>query len=141
MRQAQVGAALLLAALSTAGAQAWASTACPTAAEMNHQHLYGVWRAEFEDGSTADLRFEKHATFAQSVSGEVVRAGARAQVAGDVDEGVFSLEESADGKAISATWAGQVVDSSCGKEIKGTWNNERTGTRRTFVLRKPRGWQ
>ncbi|HSV52538.1 MAG TPA: hypothetical protein VLJ57_10495 [Burkholderiaceae bacterium] len=132
---------LLLAAIAVHGAWASAAPACPTPGEVSHQHLYGVWRVEFEQGATASLRFEKHAAFAQSVSGEIQRGTARAQVAGDVDEGVFHLEESVDGTTIAATWTGQVVENSCGKEIKGTWNNQVDGTRRAFVLRKPPGWQ
>lgn len=139
---------LLLAAIAAHGAwppasatPASATPACPRPAEVSHQHLYGVWRAEFEQGASASLHFEKHATFAQSVSGEIQREGTRAQVAGDVDEGVFHLEESVDGTTIAATWNGQVVENSCGKEIKGTWTNQVDGTQRAFVLRKPSGWQ
>jgi hypothetical protein len=117
------------------------TTACPKPAEVTHQHLYGAWRAEFTPGASATLRLEKHTEFAQSVSGEITRGNVRAQVAGDVEDGDFHLEESSDGIRIAAVWAGQVVDGSCGKEIKGTWKHHKDGTERTFVLRKTPGWQ
>jgi hypothetical protein len=131
----------LLPALAPVRAQAPAGTSCPKPAEVTHQHLYGAWRAEFLPSGTATLRLGKHTEFAQSVSGEVVRGSVRAQVAGDVDDGVFHLEESSDGTSIAAVWAGQVVEGSCGKEIKGTWKHHKEGTERTFVLRKTPGWQ
>lgn len=97
------------------------------------------------------IRLGKHPELAGSVSGELERAGAagteRARVSGDVDEGDFTLEESSDGQRISATWIGQVVDASCGKEIKGTWTKERDTSpnppqaAQPFTLRKQGGWQ
>jgi hypothetical protein len=142
MFRLELRTALLVSALAAPGAAALASPACPTPAEVTHQHLYGVWRAEFDQGTPgASLRLEKHAEYSESVSGEITRGGARAKVAGDVEDGTFQLEESTDGTSIAATWTGQVVDKSCGKEIKGTWKNHKDGTQRAFVLRKPPGWQ
>ena len=58
-------------------------------------------------------------------------------LAGDVHKGEFTLEESADGKRISAVWTGDVVEGSCGKEIRGTWQEEKDPPRPyPFVLRK-----
>ena len=122
-----------------------APTACPAPAELTPQHLYGTWLATVE-GETAPvtIRLGRHPELSGSVSGELTRAGVRAQVAGDVDEGDFTLEESSDGQRISATWLGQVEDASCGKEIKGTWTKA-TDTSptagRNFTLRKQAGWQ
>ena len=76
--------------------------------------------------------------------GTVVRGGTTAQVSGDVDGGDLTLEESINGTNISATWTGQVVDGSCGKEIRGTWNNAHptpTTPSAPFVLRKQAAWQ
>jgi hypothetical protein len=66
---------------------------------------------------------------------------AQALVAGDVDNGAFTLEESTDGRAISATWSGSFADQACGKEIRGTWTDTATRIERAFVLRKQPGWQ
>ena len=76
--------------------------------------------------------------------GTVVRGGTTAQVSGDVDGGDLTLEESINGTNISATWTGQVVDGSCGKEIRGTWNNAHPTPitpSAPFVLRKQAAWQ
>ena len=119
---------------------------CPQAADLSAVHLYGLWRAEFEGlPQPATVLFERHAELTGSVSGHINRGGAKAQIAGDVDEGELALDESLDGQNISATWTGTVVDNTCGKEIRGTWNNTlpgATGHRsHPFVLRKLPGWQ
>ena len=109
---------------------------------MSHLHLYGAWTAEWTDGTPpAELRLERHPEMAQSVRGMITRGAVQAQVAGDVDEGDFTLEESDNGRNISATWTGRVVEGSCGKEIKGSWNNAKNTQERNFVLRKQPGWR
>lgn len=129
---------------------------CPSAAEVTPLHLYGLWRAEWPADAgrpavRATLLFGKHAEFAQSLSGGIRREGTElaaqtqeAQVAGDVEDGEFDLEESANGRDITAVWTGRVVESSCGKEISGTWTDISTTPKpraRPFVLRKQAGWQ
>jgi hypothetical protein len=117
-------------------------TACPAPAEVLPVQLYGLWRAEFDGAAlTATVLFEKHPELADSVSGGVNRDGRKTLAAGDVDNGVFSLEESDNGQNITATWSGVVVEGSCGKEISGTWNNAISNTSHRFVLRKQPGWQ
>jgi hypothetical protein len=131
---------------------------------MNHHHLQGRWRAELQAGAEASppaqvglaqagqdppqpptaavLQLGPHPELAQSVRGTVQRGASTAQVSGDVDDGELTLEESINGTNISATWTGRVVDGSCGKEIRGTWNNALTPhTPQPFVLRKQAGWQ
>ncbi|MES2482875.1 MAG: hypothetical protein V4609_12825 [Pseudomonadota bacterium] len=109
---------------------------------MSHLHLYGLWRAEFSgQAQGATLLFEKHPEFAESVRGGINRDGVRGQVAGDVDKGEFSLDESADGISIAATWSGTVVENSCGKEIRGRWKSASGNTEYGFILRKVPGWQ
>ena len=82
------------------------------------------------------MLLEKNASYADSFSGAINRGGAIARVAGDVDDGEFTMEESSDGKRISATWIGDVVEGSCGKEIRGTWKTDGAGWPLDFVLRK-----
>ena len=114
---------------------------------MDHRHLQGPWRAEFEGRPQAVLRLGPHPELAESVRGTVQRvnghATATAQVVGDVDDGALTLEESENGTNISATWTGQVVEGSCGKEIRGTWSSTQSPDRPIpFVLRKQGGgWQ
>ena len=119
-----------------------APASCPLAADISPVHLYGLWRAEF-DGlpQSATILFERHAELAGSVSGGVNRDGVKALIAGDVDQGEFALEESLVGQRIAATWLGTVVEGSCGKEIRGIWNNTSNNASYPFVLRKQPGWQ
>lgn len=122
--------------------------ACPAPHDIRAIHLYGAWRAQWTDGSDggagttgALLRLERHPELTDSVRGRVERDGTSALLAGDVDNGDFTVEESRDGRRISANWIGRMVDGACGKEIRGTWTDADTGTRRSFVLRRQGGWQ
>ncbi|HET8745825.1 MAG TPA: hypothetical protein VFM98_09470 [Ramlibacter sp.] len=110
---------------------------CPHSSEVAARHLYGLWRAEFQgQGHVGTLLLEKHTVYAESVSGTINRNGERRPLAGDVEDGDFTLEESADGVHIAATWLGEVVEGSCGREIRGTWKAERDPQTHAFVLRK-----
>lgn len=110
---------------------------CPQAADVTSAHLLGLWRADFEGrGHVGTLLLEKHAVYAQSMSGTIDRDGERSQLAGDVEDGEFTLEESADGVHIAATWLGDVVEGSCGREIRGSWKAERDPRSHAFILRK-----
>jgi hypothetical protein len=140
---AAVGIAL---ALAVAGAQAQtvskpaaaasAAAECPNARDLESRQLIGLWRVEFEGlARGATLLLEPHRQYAQSLSGEVNRDGERSKVAADLDEGDFTLEESADGVHIAATWLGDVVEGSCGNEIRGSWGPA-SGTARGFVMRR-----
>ena len=95
---------------------------CPKPAEVRQQDLLGTWHAVVERAGAATLRLERHPEYGGSFSGAVERPGKpRARLAGDIDKGEFLLEESVDGVKVSASWVGQVVDGSCGREIRGTW--------------------
>lgn len=117
-----------------------APIACPAAHGMDQRHLQGTWRAELT-GATASadavlLHLGPHPEMAGSVRGTVQRGATTGQVAGDVHQGGLTLEESTDGKRISATWIGEVVDGSCGQEMRGTWHQVAPETSTPFVLRK-----
>ncbi|MET1115403.1 MAG: hypothetical protein ABWY08_10650 [Comamonas sp.] len=126
------------------GASALAQTVpCIEATEAGQQTLLGHWEAQLSaagaplsTGSTARLELIPHPELAASVRGRLQRAGVEALLAGDVDQGDFTLEESINGKNISATWIGQVVPDSCGKEIRGTWTQANPPLSLSFVLRK-----
>ena len=119
--------------------------ACPEPAQVSALHLYGTWHASW-DGlkGGATLTFGRNPNHPDGVGGIIRRdAGLpppEALVAGDVDNGVFALEESTDGKAISATWRGNVVAGSCGREIAGLWTRTSDRQEARFVLRKRPGW-
>lgn len=128
---------LLTALLAPLAGHAQQAASCPAHAEVGQRDLLGMWRAQV-DGQPADatLLLEAHPEYAQGFSGGITRNGRRSQVAGDVDEGEFTLEESADGLRISATWLGDVVPGTCGREIRGTWRMEGADSLHPFVLRK-----
>lgn len=131
--------ALALASLLAGPPAAAQSTApCPAAADVSQSHMLGLWRAEF-DGLPrgATVLMEKHPEDEGRVSGMINRDGARAQLAGELDKGEFTMEESADGTHISGVWIGEVTEGSCGRVIRGTWQEEKDPPRPyPFVLRK-----
>ena len=61
-----------------------------------------------------------------------------AQVAGDIDdEGMLSLDESADGRSISGVWLGALLQpGSCGREFKGVWRDADNDSTHPFTLNK-----
>jgi hypothetical protein len=109
---------------------------CPAATDVSQAHLVGKWKAQVEGGGEFALRLAKHPEFAETLIGHVERRGERVPVAGDIDDGELTLEESRNGRNISATWLGEVVEGSCGREIRGTWKAEGTLQERPFVLKK-----
>lgn len=132
-----MGAALLAAITVRAESPEAARLTCPTGSEVTYRHLLGLWRASF-DGLPrgATLLLEQHPELAESVRGAINRDGERSLVAGDVEDGEFTLEESADGVKIDGTWSGTVIDGSCGREIRGDWQRTSDSAPRAFVLRK-----
>ncbi len=119
--------------------------ACPAPATITVLHLYGEWRAEIGgQPGVARVQLQKDPAQDDSLVGSIARVAPTAKpalLAGDVQAGDFQLEESDDGVRISATWSGQVVDASCGKEIKGLWTNALTDQTQPFTLRRAGGWQ
>jgi hypothetical protein len=145
MRMGCPALALAVLGLTLAAAPASAQPAaapCPRATEVGQAHLVGLWRAEFEGlPRGATVLMEKHPDDAGRVSGGINRDGARSQLAGEVHKGEFAMEESADGTHISGVWTGDVVEGSCGREIRGTWQEEKDPPRPyPFVLRKQAAW-
>lgn len=121
------------------------STPCPAPHELTARHLWGRWEARF-DGlpGTATVQLTRDAQHPDGLGGEITRAAplspARALVAGDIDDGDFTLEESEDGKHIAASWSGRPTEDTCGQEIRGSWTHASHPTPRGFVLRRLPGW-
>ena len=111
---------------------------CPTdASALPAQALYGLWQVTFDGADTASVVKDPHPDYEGGVRGTITRAGLVAQLAGDIgDDGLLTLDESQDGRAISATWSGDFQAASCGKEFKGLWRNALDDSTRNFVLRK-----
>lgn len=123
-----------------------APPACPMPAEVAAVHLYGAWQVRWDGvNETATLTLWRSEDYPGGLRG-VIRRGAgatanEALVSAEVDQAGFVMEESRDGRAISATWSGAFIEQSCGKEIRGQWTDAATRTERAFVLRKAGGWQ
>ena len=150
MRRPLLAAGLLAAACNAPLAWAQAAQdapkapACPAdAAALPVQALYGSWEARIDgqDG-IATVVLEKHPEY-DGVRGSIRRAGQPpAQLAGDIDpEGQLALDESQDGKSISASWSGALQSGSCGKEFKGTWRRSSDDSSHAFVLHKAASWK
>jgi hypothetical protein len=120
----------LCAAPALAQPPALAAADCPGPADLQVASLYGLWQlrlwpVEGQEGSpesTGALLFEPHPEYPGSVRGLLKRAmghapDALAQVAGDVIDGEFNLDESADGTTMDAVWTG--VPQNCGRHLRG----------------------
>ncbi len=118
------------------------AAACPANAELTVRDLLGSWRAEFPGsaGPGAHLVLERNPDWPDSLAGRIQREGREARVAGDLEDGTFTLEESADGVRIDAVWVGQPVEGRCGQEIRGAWRAGDQEPERAFVLRRVTGW-
>lgn len=114
------------------------SAPCPAAVDTSQAQLLGRWRAELQGRSAPVLlQLTPHPLLRESVHGTLQRDGRMVLLSGDVDQGQLTLEESTDGKHISANWLGTVQDGSCGKEIRGIWSSDTTPPISIpFVLRK-----
>ena len=114
-----------------------ARPACPTALQMEQPELLGRWQAELPGlPGPVILQLDKHPEWNGTVKGQIQRPGGTAIVVGDVDKGKLTMEESADGKKVSGTWLGDIVDGSCGREIRGEWLDANDNSH-AFVMRKP----
>ncbi|MCW5655806.1 hypothetical protein [Hydrogenophaga sp.] len=135
-----------------------AAVVCAGPADMQPAQLYGLWQlslwpqeggSEAAPSSTGAVLFERHPEYAGSVRGSLKRSGAgndlTAQVSGDVSDGEFNLDESADGQRMDAVWEGNVTPSGCGQELRGIRRPAQgTQTREpvmNFVLKKVPGWR
>lgn len=132
-----------------------AEPACPVPAGAESAPLYGSWTVQIAGQPDGRLRLQRHPDYADSVSGTYTRGqNAPIRVAGDVDQGLFTLEESADGRRTTGRWSGQWSPADCRNEIRGTWidarqesavlfpgDNKREAQPHAFVMRRAAGWQ
>ena len=126
--------ALLVGACSTNPSKT--RPACPTAAQMEQPELLGTWRAELSGQSApVMLQLGKHPEWNGTVKGQITRSNSTAIVVGDINQGKLTMEESADGKKVSGSWLGDVVDGSCAREIRGEWLDDKDNSI-SFVMRK-----
>jgi hypothetical protein len=118
-----------------------AAAACPPVQQFKPAHIHGTWRVRFTPApaglpADATVQLQRHAEFSESVAGFVSRElgptarkpaqgghAARAQLAGDLEDGDLTLDESSNGISITGAWNGKMVEGSCGKTITGTWKD------------------
>lgn len=139
---------LLWLAACTAGLTAQAQIQAPAGktpeclqdAPMGDGQLRGEWAGSIEGQSqTVHLRLGPHPQWEGTVKGTIERSGASGgtrPMVGDVDDGNVTLEESADGTQITATWLGTVVEGSCAREIRGDYLEGKNAPPQPFVLRR-----
>ena len=121
---------------STKSPSTGAVAACPAAKLLKAVQIHGQWRVSFQSAptglpATATVMLERHAQFGDSVAGFVSRNlaapapghAARAQLAGDLEDGFLTLDESSNGVSITGIWNAEVVDGSCGRSVRGTWKD------------------
>ena len=118
--------------------QSQTDSSCPEAWEMTTSQLQGHWTAEIAgQPRAAELQLAPHPEWQGTVKGTVQRVRSSHAMVGDVDQGNVTLEESANGTNISATWVGTVTDGSCAREIRGQYQEEGPDAQsQPFVLRK-----
>lgn len=150
-------------AQNNAGKPVAAAEGCVPAAQLKPVQIHGLWRVRFASAPAglpvdATMHLERHAEFSDSVAGYVSRdlrpaAGAppgsshaaRAQLAGDLENGFLTLDESSNGINITGTWNGEMAEGSCGKKVTGTWKDTSAGAppdtpEIPFTLEKIPGW-
>lgn len=113
-----------------------------SASELPLEALFGAWEARIEGlKGVAKVKLDQHPDYA-GVRGTISRGGDGApatvsQLAGDIDQdGMLSLDESLDGRAISGVWLGALQPASCGREFKGVWRDAANDSTHPFVLNK-----
>ncbi|WP_353234288.1 hypothetical protein [Diaphorobacter ruginosibacter] len=130
-------AGLVATALLTACAGTPASRpACPSAQQMEQPELLGRWSVQM-DGVPGPITMllGPHPEWDGTVKGTINRPDFQSIVVGDVNKGVLAMEESRDGKSVSGTWDGDVVQGSCAREIRGEFSDSEDRTH-PFVMRK-----
>lgn len=140
--------------LTCAPAIAQTPAPCVVPDEYEPARLYGLWQITlWPEGGSPDrpssrgaVLFERHPEYAGGVRGRLKRSGPgndrEAIVSGDVADGEFNLDESANGVDLDAVWTG--VPQACGNEFQGT---RRPAEGRPsdepplqFLLKKASGW-
>ena len=135
-----------------------AAATCPAAKLLKPAQIHGQWRVSFKSApaglpASATLLIERHAEFSDSVAGFVSRNllapapghAARAQLAGDLEDGLLTLDESSNGISITGTWNAEVVEGSCGRSLRGTWKDTSSSAppdapEIAFTMEKLAGW-
>jgi hypothetical protein len=122
-----------------------ATAACKSAKELENTDLFGNWVLELQSAQgvqTLRMQLKRNPEYAQSLAGEYELDGKKREVFGDIEEGALELEESDNGKDISAIWKGRLSEGSCGRAFTGTrrlTNPALSTLEQNFILRRA-GW-
>ena len=82
------------------------------------------------------MTISRHPEFSESLRGHIAYGPVESIASGDLADGNFDLDESSDGKTMTATWSGNLVPERCGNEIRGEWQELSTGLKSTFILQR-----
>lgn len=99
--------------------------ACPTASDIEPALLIGTWQVEWTDGARQRgetpwaLVLAPHPEYTGSLKGSLSRGAERHFVVADWDDETLTMEESADGQRIDATWQATASAGQCGREFRG----------------------
>jgi hypothetical protein len=121
------------------------SISCIASKDVMAKDLYGNWVLELKSITeppsliSTRLSFKQNPEFSESLAGQFSLQSKTVEVFGDIEEGALELEESDNGKDISALWMGRIAEGSCGQAITGTRRMLATQTTQQFVLRRT-GW-
>lgn len=120
-----------------------AAATCRSAADIEPAMLVGSWQIEWADGGRQRgeepwrLVLAAHPEYAGSLKGQLSRGHERHLVVADWDEEALTMEESADGRRIAATWQATATPGQCGRELQGLrfTGSEPDGSARHFRMR------
>ena len=134
----------LATAESVAPAPAAAPAPCDNA-PLKFNDLLGQWQVQWPNDLAGEpgharLVFASNPEFADSLLGLLDVGSKRHELAGDLEEDLLTLEESSDGKSISANWSLRATPERCGKELTGTRVRASDGQQRAVVLRRAAKW-
>ena len=137
---------LFIGLLCTVMAHASGTTlpACPAAADIEPGMLVGRWQIEWTDGARQRgeapwlLELSPHPEYAGSLKGWLRQGTVQHPVAADWDDETLTMEESADGQRISATWQATASAGQCARELRGLrfTGSEPDDTARRFRMRR-----
>ena len=130
---------------------------CLGPAQVDTHHLHGLWQVRLYDGPLPDdsrtpvsrtptqegtLLFERHPEHADSLRGTLkLKDGpGTLWLSGDLDEGELILDESDDGRRITAVWVAYPTAAGCGRELRGNRRMADDDRLQTLVLTRSASW-
>ena len=101
-----------------------AGTDCPSLQDIDTAHFVGQWSLTLaakpgQGPERALLSLQPHPIYSDSLKGGLQRSAQTLQVVADWDDDTLTIEESADGERISATWQARLVQGQCGAVFEG----------------------